>query len=282
MAAMKRGKWIVIAASSILMTALIGWLVWANKALQMNTYVVHGDLPMAFDGYRIAQVSDLHNARMGKDNHKLLALLREAEPDMIAITGDLIDSRRTNLEVAIAFVQEAVKIAPCYYVPGNHESRIGEYPQLKEALRTAGVVILEDAKTEIICNGERITLAGLQDPDFTDTEDEEALIRQRLEELLSPSDGFAILLSHRPELLGAYAQEDVDLVLSGHAHGGQVRLPFVGGVIAPGQGLFPEYDGGLYSRENTQMVVSRGIGNSLCPLRVNNRPEVVLVELRSE
>jgi predicted MPP superfamily phosphohydrolase len=277
---MKRGKWIIIAVSSILMAALIGWLVWANKALQMNTYVVDGDLPVAFNGYRIAQVSDLHNARMGKDNHKLLTLLREADPDMIAITGDLIDSRRTDLDVAIAFVQDAAKIAPCYYVPGNHESRIAEYLQLKEALLAAGVVILEDAKAEIIHNGERITLAGLQDPDFTETDDEETLVRQRLAELLEPSDGFTILLSHRPEFIPVYAESDVDLVLSGHAHGGQVRLPYIGGVIAPGQGLFPEYDGGLYSRESTQMVVSRGIGNSLCPLRVNNRPEVVLVELR--
>jgi predicted MPP superfamily phosphohydrolase len=123
-------------------------------------------------------------------------------------------------------------------------------------------------------------LAGIQDPDFTDVVDEADWISEQLSEILEPEDGFVILLSHRPEYLQTYAESEVDLVLSGHAHGGQIRLPFVGGVIAPNQGLFPDYDGGVYVQENTQMVVSRGVGNSVFPLRVNNRPEVVLIELQ--
>lgn len=280
---MNRRKWIIISVVSVLLAALIGWLIWANKALEVNTYVVHADIPAAFGGYRIAQISDLHNTRIGKDNQKLLAALREAKPDMIAITGDLIDSRRTDLDVAMDFIQEAVTIAPCYYVTGNHENRIAEYPELKEAMLAANVVILEDAKTEIIYNGDSITLAGLHDPSFhTDyvNGDDEAVVSARLSEMLEPEDGFVILLSHRPELLHTYADADVDLVLSGHAHGGQFRFPIVGGVIAPNQGWFPEYDGGIYAHGDTQMVVSRGVGNSLCPLRVNNRPEVIVVELQ--
>jgi predicted MPP superfamily phosphohydrolase len=199
---------------------------------------------------------------------------------MIAITGDMIDSRRTDLDVAIAFAQEAVQIAPCYYVPGNHESRIEEYAQFREAMIAAGVIVLENAKTRIQYNNEEVTLAGIQDPDFTDVVDEADWISEQLSEILEPEDGFVILLSHRPEYLQTYAESEVDLVLSGHAHGGQIRLPFVGGVIAPNQGLFPDYDGGVYVQENTQMVVSRGVGNSVFPLRVNNRPEVVLIELQ--
>ena len=278
---MKRGKWLICVAA-VLTAAVLGWLIWANKALETNTYVVTGDIPIAFDGYRIAQISDLHNATLGKDNQKLLSALRAADPDLIAITGDLVDSRHTNLDVAVAFVQAAVEIAPCYYVPGNHENRISEYPQLAEALADAGVWILADEKTQLQHDGATITLVGIQDPSFH-TEggaiEDETVVGECLSELLEPEDGFVILLSHRPELLQTYEEHGVDLVLSGHAHGGQVRLPWVGGVIAPNQGLFPAYDGGLYIRDGTQMVVSRGLGNSLCPLRVNNRPELVLVEL---
>ena len=277
---MKRRKWIVFSAA-LLLLLVIGWLVWANKALEVNTYVVSGDIPAAFDGYRIAQISDLHNARMGKDNQKLLDALREAQPDMIAITGDLVDARRTDMDRALEFIQEAVTIAPCYYVTGNHENRIAEYPQLKAAMIAAGVTVLEDEKIQITRNGASVTLLGVQDPGFDTTDEEDdAVISRRLREACLTEDDFVILLSHRPELLQTYADFSIDLVFSGHAHGGQVRLPFVGGVVAPNQGLFPEYDGGAYIENGTQMIVSRGVGNSLFPLRVNNRPEVVLAELQ--
>ena len=278
---MNRRKWFIVSVVTALLAALMGWLIWANKALEVNTYVVHADIPAAFGGYRIAQISDLHNTRIGKDNQKLLTALRDAQPDMIAITGDLVDSRRTDVDVALSFIQEAVTIAPCYYVSGNHENRIPEYPQLKEAMIAAGVVVLENEKTQITHNGAAITLVGLRDPSFDETTiTDEIVVSQRLSELLEPEDEFVILMSHRPELFQTYAESGVDLVFSGHAHGGQVRLPFIGGVIAPHQGLFPEYDGGLYVCDGTQMVVSRGVGNSLFPLRVNNRPEVVVVELQ--
>ena len=273
---MKCKKWLFIVAAAVLVVLLVVWLVWENTALEGNTYVIQGQIPPGVEGFVIAQVSDLHNTQ----NSKLLPILRKAEPDMIAITGDMIDSRRTDLDVAIAFAHEAVQIAPCYYVPGNHESRIEEYAQFREAMIAAGVIVLENAKTRIQYNNEEVTLAGIQDPDFTDVVDEADWISEQLSEILEPEDGFVILLSHRPEYLQTYAESEVDLVLSGHAHGGQIRLPFVGGVIAPNQGLFPDYDGGVYVQENTQMVVSRGVGNSVFPLRVNNRPEVVLIELR--
>ena len=219
---------------------LIVWTAWGNTALELNTYTISSrGLPDAFDGYRIAQVSDLHNAEFGDGNQRLLDMLREAEPDMIAITGDLIDSRKTNIAVALAFAEEAVRIAPCYYVSGNHEARVPEYRELKAGLEAAGVTVLEDAS-------------------------------------------FTILLSHRPELFDTYAAHEMDLVLTGHAHGGQFRLPLIGGLIAPNQGLFPKYDDGLYSEGNTNMIVSRGLGNSIIPFRFNNRPEVVLIELKSQ
>ena len=264
---------------------LIVWTAWGNTALELNTYTISScELPDAFDGYRIAHVSDLHNAEFGDRNQRLLEMLREAEPDMIAITGDLIDSRKTNIAVALAFAEEAVKFAPCYYVSGNHEARVSEYQDLKTGLEAAGVTVLDDAQVKIEVSGESITVIGVNDPSFhADYLTSAATVMDRkLSELSSEDAGFTILLSHRPELFDTYAAHDMDLVLTGHAHGGQFRLPLIGGLIAPNQGLFPKYDDGLYSEGNTNMIVSRGLGNSIIPFRFNNRPEVVLIELKGQ
>ena len=264
---------------------LIVWTAWGNTALELNTYTISNcGLPDAFDGYRIAQVSDLHNAEFGDGNQRLLDMLREAEPDMIAITGDLIDSRKTNIAVALAFAEEAVRIAPCYYVSGNHEARVPEYRELKAGLEAAGVTVLDDARVEIEISGKSITIIGVNDPSFLADylTSDAAVMDRKLSELSSEDAGFTILLSHRPELFDTYAAHEMDLVLTGHAHGGQFRLPLIGGLIAPNQGLFPKYDDGLYSDGNTNMIVSRGLGNSIIPFRFNNRPEVVLIELKSQ
>lgn len=281
----KKKRLIIWATLSVVLIGLVVWVVWGNTALELNTYTITSSrLPENFDGYRIAHVSDLHNAQMGKDNEKVLSMLRQADPDIIAITGDLIDSRNTNLEIALQFVKEAMKIAPCYYVTGNHEARVSEYDLLKAGMVSAGVVILENDQAEINIDGNAITLIGVDDPSFqTDYlfGDSDAVINAKLTELHTDGNGFTILLSHRPELFSIYAAHDVDLVLSGHAHGGQFRIPFIGGVVAPNQGLFPEFDAGVYTDGNTNMLVSRGVGNSIIPFRVNNRPEIILVELKA-
>ena len=233
----KKKKVIFLAIAAAVLVSLVIWIAWGNAALELNTYTVSSaKLPQSFDGYRIAHVSDLHNAEMGKDNEKLLTILRDADPDMIAITGDLIDSRNTDIEVALQFVREAVKIAPCYYVTGNHEARVNEYGELKAGMEAAGVTVLEDVKTKISMEGETITLIGVNDPSYqTDYlfGDSEMVMNTKLEDLHTGNDGFTLLLSHRPELFDTYVDQDVDLVLSGHAHGGQFRLPFIGGLVAP-------------------------------------------------
>ena len=281
----RKKKRIVLSLLFAVLVALAVWIVWGNTALELNTYTITTSrLPKNFDGYRIAHVSDLHNAQMGADNEKILSMLWEAEPDMIAITGDLIDSDNTNVEIALQFVQEAVKIAPCYYVTGNHEAQVNAYEELQDGLISAGVVILADDSAEICVDGEVITLIGVHDPSFrTDFSqgDSEALMQSKLSELYINRDTFTVLLSHRPELFDTYVDYGFYMVLSGQAHGGQFRLPFIGGVVAPGQGFFPEFDAGIYTEGNTYMLVSRGIGNSIIPLRINNRPEIILIELKS-
>ena len=275
---------IILPVLLALLLALAGWILWSNRALELNTYTVESlDLPNSFDGFRIAHVSDLHNAEFGDNYGKLLTMLQEAQPDIIAITGDLIDSRRTNISVALKFAEEAVKIAPCYYVPGNHEARIAEYDVLRSGLERLGVVVLQNENTTMEISGETITVAGVLDPSFeTDylLGDSETVMKDYLQSTVT-EDAYTLLLSHRPELLQAYADYGIELVLSGHAHGGQFRLPLAGGLIAPNQGFFPEYDAGLFTQENTNMIVSRGIGNSAFPFRFNNPPEVILVILKA-
>lgn len=274
------------AIGALLLIAVISWIVWGNTALQLNTYTILSDrLPKAFNGYRIAHISDLHNAEMGKDNGNLLVMLKEAKPDIIAITGDFIDSRNTDIEIALQFAEKAAHIAPCYYVTGNHEAIVPEYDEFRSGLTKLGIVVLEDERIDLKMNDETITLIGVNDPSFKFDDffdDAELVMKNQLRELVKKDDGFTLLLSHRPELFDLYVDSGIDLVLSGHTHGGQFRLPFVGALVAPNQGLFPKYDAGLYSAESTNMIVSRGIGNSIIPFRINNRPEVILIELKSD
>ena len=281
----KKKNFILLAIVVVVLIALVIWIIWGNTALEQNIYTVSSSrLPEMFDGYRIAHISDLHNTSMGENNEKLLEMLREADPGIIVITGDLIDSRNTNVEIALQFAQEAMKIAPCYYISGNHEARVDEYDELKHGLIALGVIVLEDSKAEISIGGETITLIGVHDPSFqTDYlfGDSATVMNATLTELHTDGDSFTILLSHRPELFNTYVDSDVDLVLSGHAHGGQFRLPLIGGLVAPNQGLFPKYDAGIYEEGSTYMIVSRGIGNSIVPIRINNRPEVVLIVLNT-
>ena len=276
----------VLIASILILTGLIIWTLWGNTALEVNEYQITSDkIPEAFSGFRIAQVSDLHNAEFGEGNCKLIGLLSQTDPDMIVLTGDLIDSRQTDNEIALEFAEQAMQISPVYFISGNHEARVREYDDLKMGLVDAGVVVLENQQVQITKEGEHITLIGVDDPSFrTDYlfGDAESVIKQATADLQNETDSFTILLSHRPELFDTYVDSGVDLVFSGHAHGGQFRIPLVGGLVAPNQGFFPKYDAGQFNRENTTMIVSRGVGNSIIPVRFNNRPEIIVVSLIAE
>ena len=253
----KKKNFILLAVVVFVLIALVIWIIWGNTALEQNIYTISSSrLPEMFDGYRIAHISDLHNTSMGENNEKLLDMLREAEPDIIVITGDLIDSRHTNVEVALQFAQEAMKIAPCYYISGNHEARVDEYDELKCGLIDLGVIVLEDSKVEISIGGETITLIGVHDPSFqTDYlfGNSAMVMNAKLTELHTDGDGFTVLLSHRPELFNTYVDSDVDLVLSGHAHGG---LTAADGLLGRRFGVRPGVGG-------IGVLVGRGIGGSL-------------------
>lgn len=265
---------------------LTGWLLWGNSALEISEYSISSrHLPVGFEGFRIAQVSDLHNTAFGNRNERLLAALEKSAPDIIILTGDLIDCRNLKLDVAVRFAEQAAKISPCYYVPGNHEARIEELPELLKCLNEAGITVLRNEKFVLSRGGDTLTLLGIDDPSFVAdymTGDNEPVMRAALQTLVEEVDGYRIVLSHRPEWFSVYRDFDVDLTFSGHAHGGQFRFPFVGGLIAPNQGFFPEYDAGVFTEGDCSMVVSRGLGASIIPLRIGNRPELVVTELHRQ
>lgn len=276
-----KDKRIALAAAAVLIILLAAWIAHGDQNVGLTTYEVKvSGLPKAFDGLRIVQLSDLHNAVLRGDNSELIALMAEAEPDMIFITGDMLDSRKTDVEAALKVAEEAVSIAPVYYVTGNHEARIGAYAAFEQSLEKLGVTVLRNRTVQLKRDGDTINIAGVDDPAFFDADDGEKIMNMILDQL--STEGCTLLLSHRPELFDVYAGHDIPLTFSGHTHGGQIRLPLIGGLYAPGLGFFPEYDGGLYRQHDSAMIVSRGIGNSLFPFRVNNDPEVVLAILEWE
>ncbi len=281
-----KNKLKVIGILSVFSLLLVVWIIWGNTALVFHEQTIKNSrIPSGFSGFRIAQISDLHNAEFGEENEKLLSMLEACEPDMILITGDLVDSRKTDIETGIVFSRKAAMIAPTYYVTGNHEARIEEYEDLIVGLEKAGVRILQNESVILERSGEMIAVAGIEDPSFVTDYlfgDSETFTKDALSGIVREEDTYTVLLAHRPELFDTYVECKADLVFSGHAHGGQFRLPFIGGFVAPNQGLFPKYDSGLYSKDGTDMMVSRGLGNSILPFRINNRPEIVLVELQSE
>ena len=233
---------------------------------------VSESLPRGFEGFRIVQVSDLHNARFGKGNSALLEAVKSENPDIIAITGDLIDDKTKDYEALETFLKALSDIAPCYYVTGNHEAEVyKDYFAFEKRIRSY-IKCLHTASVKIERDGETILIQGIDDPNFT------PIFLDDLEKLGGAS-GYKILLCHRPEKFPLYVENGFDLVLTGHTHGGQIRLPFIGAVVAPSQGFFPKYDAGEFSEGKTEMIVSRGLGSSVLPIRFFNRPEIVTVEL---
>lgn len=264
---------------------LLGWTLYQNKALGITEYTVDCSSNPELSGFTIVQISDLHNEEFGKNQQNLLKKVAECNPDLIAITGDFIDCRNPNVDIAMEFIEGAVDIADVYYVPGNHERwAYEEYKELCQRMEEAGVHLIEGKQETIAYKDAKLICMGVEDPDFYDAAEayaKETLTKEAIAEF-EYTEEFALLLSHRPELFDIYTEAKLDLVLTGHAHGGQFRLPFIGGLVAPNQGLFPKYDSGMFVENDTHMIVSRGIGNSIIPIRFNNPPEIVVVKLTTE
>lgn len=278
-------KYIQIYLILVVALLLVLFFYWQNNDLvTTDISYINNKVPESFDGYNIIHISDLHNKRFGNKQSKILSKIAKENPDIILITGDIIDRRRYNLNKALEFVEGVVRIAPVYYVAGNHEAWSFKYAEVDQALSLAGVNVLNNKKLEIVKNNSKIEIIGLKDAAFDTKEYAKEInltqFKKNLNKFSNPSN-FSILLSHRPEIFDLYVESNIDLIFSGHAHGGQFRLPLLGGLYSPNQGIFPTYTSGVYSQDKTSMIVSRGLGNSLMPIRLFNKPEIIKVTLKS-
>ena len=259
------------------------WFRWQCWGLTVtHTEGSLSGLPPEFDGYIIVHLSDLHGHEYGEGNSDLLARVREQRPDLIVITGDLID-QEGQLQMVPALARGLSAAAPTYYVTGNHEWSLGtaRVKELKNLLAQCGVTVLTNQYKIVERNGARLVLAGVDDPNgYADQKSPETLYTQIGRE--APGL-FTVLLAHRNDRFGQYAAAGYDFEMSGHAHGGIVRLPFVGGLMGTDRQLFPEWTSGLYTLGDSTLFVSRGLGNNTVPFqgfRIFNRPELAVVTLR--
>ena len=265
----------------LMLTVGLVWFLHAENTVVTVSELAFGSetLPEQFDGYRILQVSDLHNAALPR----LLERSAAGAPDCIFLTGDMIDvtTRAADFSVAMDYIRSLTALAPTYFVTGNHELDNPDYLLFKAQLQEAGVVVLSNDVVVLEEGGSSIALLGVEDFLYFLSNDRYGQILRSMKETADQVSDFSVLLAHRPEKMDIYAAVGFDLVFSGHAHGGQIRLPFVGAVSAPGQGLWPKYTEGLYTEGETSMIVSRGLGNSSrFSQRLFNRPELVFVTLQ--
>ncbi len=259
--------------------ATIGaYCIWQNMSVSLSkiTYI-SGKVPKSFDGFKIIHISDLHNKKFIGGQNYLINKIIKASPDAIFITGDIISSYDKNIKTAIEYAKGFNSIAPTYYVTGNHETRLSaqNFDYLINALEEAGVYVLNDKALKLTKNNDSIFIAGLEDG--LDPTKKAYEVLKNIDE-----NSLKLLLMHKPNGFKQAAHAGADLIFAGHAHGGQIRLPFIGGIYAPNQGFFPKYTEGEYKHMESTMIVSRGIGNGFFPLRIFNRPQLVQITLNSK
>ena len=269
-----------LAVLAVFLLVLVFFFRWENTALQIARFdPVFTDLPAGFDGCRIVVLSDLHGAEFGEDNQTLFQAVADQSPEYIFYLGDLEDKYRgPEPGYAEAVAAGLTAIAPTYYVTGNHEWAIGDVPELKERLAAQGVTVLSNNFTTLERNGDTVVLAGIDDPNgYADQKQPETVAA---EVYAAYGDPFWLLLAHRNDRFEEqYSLLGADLVLSGHGHGGIIRLPFTDGLLSTNRTLFPSYTAGLYDKNGSALFVTRGLGNSGPSFRLWNRPEVAVVTL---
>ncbi len=261
----------------------VGFFHWSNHSLQVQRFTFASPrLPAGFDGCVIVQLSDLHGALFGEDNRDLLKVVAKERPDYIFLTGDLLDQyRATPHSYAASLGGALADIAPTYFVTGNHEWALPDVPGLKRKLEEAGVQVLTNEYTVLARDGDNAVLAGIDDPNgYADQKTPEEVA----EEVRAAFDApFWMLLAHRNNYFeDEYCRLGADLVISGHGHGGLVRLPFTDGLVSVERTFFPSYTAGFYQAGGADLFVSRGLGNSGRTFRLFNRPQVAVLTLKRE
>ncbi|MEW9096977.1 MAG: metallophosphoesterase [Clostridiaceae bacterium] len=284
---------IALAAISTFVYAQFNWL-------KVSEYeVVSNKIGNEFDGFKIVQLSDLHSKEFGKNNITLIKKIKKLDPDIIVTTGDMYNSRNDDGEVFYNLAKNLSKDYKIYYILGNHE-QVSEITRKEsegnkennyiERLKETGVIVLDNDKAEIEREDKKINLYGLEIPlrfykskSTATYSGDKPYEKSNVEKAIGKAskEDFNILLAHNPIYFPVYSNWGADLTLSGHTHGGIIRIPFKGGLLSPERTFFPEYDGGEFELNESKLIVNRGLGNDTIKLRIFNRPEISFITLKS-
>jgi len=269
---------------SVLLAVITVFFITSCSTISTKTYQIITSRLEEKKSVKIALISDLHSTIYGKDQSVLIDKVKEIEPDLILLTGDIIDDV-APMDGTKMFLAGVSGLAPIFYVTGNHEYMSRNIKEIREVLASYGVTILSDSYKIIEINNIEILIAGIEDPDKKKYETPDYNQSESMERAFRELDDikiFKILITHRPERIETYKKYSFDLVLSGHAHGGQVRIPYlINGLYAPHQGLFPKYAGGIYTHGKLTHIVSRGLSVNFWRPRIFNPPELVVVIIES-
>ncbi len=287
--------YLYIVLSIVFLTLCCIFVYIQNYGIQKTKYSIKFDrLPNSFDGTKVLHLTDIHRKSFGKNQNKIISMIKEENPDFIVVSGDIIYcynhwynfgySYEKDLKKVMKIFDSLVGEYPIYYTPGNHECKSNYYPYIRQSLIRSGVTVLDSGIEILEKSGDKISIIGLKDPTFWGGSNVvlDEYINKTFEELLNikeKSEYFTLLISHRPEIFDVYRKAKVDVVFTGHAHGGQWIFPFIGPIFAPQQGYFPKYTSGVHTFDKTKVIINRGLGNSSMPIRLFNRPEMVIVTL---
>ena len=254
-----------------------------QKLLKRTKYkIIDLNIPENFNNFKIAQISDFHNTK-GILAKEVIEVLKHEKPDIIVITGDIV--AYNGYDASKKFINQIVDIANVYYVSGNHEAKSSKYHRFLNYITKKKVILLDDMFSQIKIKDQAIDIMGIEDPQMSFkylSDGYSAIIDKKIKTLSEyRSNNYSILLIHRPTWFDIYKKYNINLVLTGHAHGGQWRVPFVGGVYSSDEGMWPKYTNGIVSENDTKMIINRGVGTQTMIPRLNNRPEIVIVELRN-
>mgnify|MGYP000848153785 CR=1 FL=1 len=280
----------------ILLIVLLLFVLYSNNVITVSRYTAgSGNLPLTFDGYKIVQLTDWHSKQFGRDNERLVHKVRAEHPDIIVMTGDMVNSTDQTFDGLYRLAEKLVDIADVYYIVGNHEQMLSDqyYDAMLSTLESIGVHVLTNEKTTLSRSGEAINLYGLsysltyysdKTKDYiADQPDLYYFSRADIVEILGEKDaGFTLLLTHNPVYFDTYTDWGADLTLCGHMHGGMIRLPFVGGIFSPEKTWFPTYEAGVFEQDGRRMIVGRGLGNGNFGFRLFNNPELVVLTLKAD
>ncbi len=271
-------------------------LIISNRLLTINKYVIeYNNLPANFDGYKIVHLSDLHSKTFGKNNKKLLKKINKINPNIIVMTGDMVNTTDENFNVFINLSNALAHNYDVYYIVGNHEQnlKIKELKKLYKNLKNVGINVLDNEKLILKQGTDTINIYGLWfNLRYYSDQTNEAIknnpqdyyfSKNIMDKIITKEDGsFTVLLTHNPMYFNTYIEWGADLILTGHVHGGMIRIPFVGGIFSPEKTYFPEYDSGIYIKNNQKMIISRGLGNGNDGIRFWNAPEIISIELKRQ